>query len=232
MHAISDKYIFSILTYIFFSSLCILINFFNLSIFVQASEIEEPIPRPPCKKEPLDIPLKKAKLFEDKFLMDYQYQVLLAQYHRQSAYHGFRPWTSSIGGASKHLPHLPFSVSTALPYLSQEPPILQNPERVVRISECERYEQSYQPNVALAPRNGSKTTTSSGIKIDTGHSEFESSERDARDHPLAMDIKIKEERPQTPSEESHSPELCITSEATVVNTQNNIDSKPNAPPIR
>lgn len=206
---------------------------FSLILSFQAPEIEESLLRPPCKKEPLDIPLKKAKMFEDKFIMDYQYQVLLAQYQRQnSVYHGFRPWTSSMGATSKHLPHLPFSVSTALPYLSHEPPILQNPERVVRISECERYEQSYQPNVALAPRNGSKTTSSTGIKVDSELGEYENSERDARDRPLAMDVKIKEERPQTPSDESHSPESCITSGPTVGNTQNNIDSTPNAPPIR
>lgn len=200
---------------------------------LQASEMEESLTRPPCKKEPLDIPLKKAKMFEDKFIMDYQYQVLLAQCQRQNAaYHGFRPWTSSIGASAKHLPHLPFSVSTALPYLSHEPPILQNPERVVRISECERYEQSYQPNVALAPRNGSKTIASTGIKVDAEHGEYENNERDTRDRPLAMDVKIKEERPQTPSDESHSPDACITSGVTVGNTQNNIDSTPNAPPIR
>lgn len=200
---------------------------YNFCSIFQAAEIEESLPRPPCKKEPLDIPLKKAKLFEDKFIMDYQYQVLLAQYQRQNSYHGFRPWTSSIGASTKHLPHLPFSVSTALPYLSQEPPILQNPERVVRNSEREHYEQSYQPNVALAPRNGSKTTTSStGIKMDTDHADYENSERD---RPLAMDVKIKEERPQTPSDET-----CITSGATTVgNTQNNIDSTPNSvPPVR
>lgn len=176
-------------------------------------------------------------MFEDKFIMDYQYQVLLAQYQRQSSYHSFRPWTSSIGAAaaaaaSKHLPHhLPFSVSTALPYLSQEPPVLQNPERVVRISECERYEQSYQPNVALAPRNGSKPSSSTGIKVDAEHGDYENQERD---RPLAMDVKIKEERPQTPSDESHSPESCITSGAIAVgNThQNDIHSTPNVPPIR
>lgn len=174
--------------------------------------------------------MKKTKLIEDKYIMDYQYQVLLAQYqrhHGSNSYNGFRPWTSS----AKHLPHLPFSVSTTLPYLSQEPPILQNPERVVRISECERYEQSYQPNVALAPRNGSKTS-SAGIKMDAEHGEYDSSERDVRDRPLAMDVKIKEERPQTPSDESHSLESCITSGASVVNAQHNIDSTPNAPPIR
>lgn len=172
-------------------------------------------------------------MFEDKFIMDYQYQVLLAQYQRQnSVYHGFRPWTSSIGASSKHLPHLPFSVSTTLPYLSHEPPVLQNPERVVRLTECERYEQSYQPNVALAPRNGSKTSSSIGIKVDAEHGDYENNERDARDRPLAMDVKIKEERPQTPSEESHSPEeSCITSGAVGI-PQNNINSTPNVPPIR
>lgn len=182
-------------------------------------------------------------MFEDKFIMDYQYQVLLAQYQRHNSYHSFRPWTSTIGAssigaaavaASKHLPHhLPFSMSTALPYLSQEPPVLQNPERVVRISECERYEQSYQPNVALAPRNGSKPSSSTGlIKADAEHGDYENSERD---RPLAMDVKIKEERPQTPSDESHSPESCITSGAIAVgnNLQNNdIHSTPNVPPIR
>lgn len=213
-------------------------SFFSRLFSLQAPEIEESLPRPPCKREPLDIPLKKAKLFEEKLIMDYQYQaqMLLAQYQRQNAYHGFRPWTSSIGAPpSKHLPHLPFTVSTALPYLSQEPPILQNPERVVRITECERYEQSYQPNVALAPRIGSTKSSSTigNIKMDTEHGEYENNERDARDRPLAMDVKIKEERPQTPSDESHSPESCITSGATSIGaTKREIDSTPNAPPIR
>lgn len=41
-----------------------------------------------------------------------------------------------------------------LSYLAnqQEPPLLQNPERVIRLNECERFERSFQPNVALAPR--------------------------------------------------------------------------------
>lgn len=36
-------------------------------------------------------------------------------------------------------------------YLSRGPPILQHPERVVPLSECERFEPHFQPNVALAP---------------------------------------------------------------------------------
>lgn len=170
--------------------------------------------------------------------MDYrfdQYQLQLLAQYRSSPYHSFRPWaqlplaapssTSTTGVSSKHLPHLPYS---ALPYLSQEPPVLQNPERVVRISECERYEQSYQPNVALAPRNGSKTSLSTAvnIKIDTIQSSQQpaNGERDYengdRDRPLTMDVKIKEERPQTPSDESQSPESCTA-----------LSTKANPPPI-
>lgn len=41
--------------------------------------------------------------------------------------------------------------ATALGKYTSEPPVLQNPERVIPLSESERFEQSYQPNVALAP---------------------------------------------------------------------------------
>lgn len=41
--------------------------------------------------------------------------------------------------------------ATALGKYPSEPPVLQNPERVIPLSETERFEQSYQPNVALAP---------------------------------------------------------------------------------
>ena len=37
-------------------------------------------------------------------------------------------------------------------YLNHDPPVLLHPERVVPMSESERFELSYQPNVALAPR--------------------------------------------------------------------------------
>lgn len=37
------------------------------------------------------------------------------------------------------------------PYLRRGPPVLQHPERVVPMSECERFEPHFQPNVALAP---------------------------------------------------------------------------------
>lgn len=119
------------------------------------SDIDESIVRQPCKQEPLDIPHKKAKLLDEKYMLDYQYQtLLLAQYHQH--YNGFRPWAPLVPPpppqslAPKHIPHMPYTLP--IQYLSQEPPVLQNPERVVRLSERERYEESYQPNVALAPR--------------------------------------------------------------------------------
>lgn len=36
-------------------------------------------------------------------------------------------------------------------FLSRGPPVLQHPERVIPLSECERFEPHFQPNVALAP---------------------------------------------------------------------------------
>lgn len=199
------------------------------------AEIDEPtaVIRQPCKKEPLDIPLKKAKYVDENYLLDYQqYQAMILAAQYRNPYHGFRPWAQLIppqpmsaasAATAKHIPHLPYGAAISLPYLSQEPPVLQNPERVVRLSECERFEQSYQPNVALVPRAGSKsgstTTIVNGKERDKN--EFEcadagagagaraGSDRDQnRDENDAIDadVKIKKERPQTPSEDSISPE--------------------------
>ncbi|XP_066595166.1 ski oncogene [Prorops nasuta] len=57
----------------------------------------------------------------------------------------FRPW--SAAGSCKHRDNSPL----VPPYLSRGPPVLQHPERVVPLSECERFEPHFQPNVALAP---------------------------------------------------------------------------------
>lgn len=164
-------------------------------------------------------------------MLDYQqYQaMILAQYRHPC--HGFRPWAQMIPpqplsaastATAKHLPHMPYGAAVAamsLPYLSQEPPILQNPERVVRLSECERFEQSYQPNVALVPRVGSKSVLTTANAIVNGKErdkiDFECGGAGVgldRDHnrnendAIDTDVKIKKERPQTPSEESISPE--------------------------
>lgn len=178
--------------------------------------MEESINRKPCKQEPLDIPLKKTKLLDDKYLLDYQYQALiLAQYRHQQ--YNFRPWAlvpppPPQSNTPKHLPHLPYGMS--IPYLSQEPPVLQNPERVVRLSECERYEQSFQPNVALAPRKLTNATNGH-IKSTSDTSDTEKDkekgkeqdgdvDRESRGHIITMDIQIKKERPNTPVGDSTS----------------------------
>ncbi|XP_033218908.1 ski oncogene [Belonocnema kinseyi] len=57
----------------------------------------------------------------------------------------FRPWNAP--GACKLRESSPLVPA----YLSRGPPVLQHPERVVPLSECERFEPHYQPNVALAP---------------------------------------------------------------------------------
>ncbi|XP_073985939.1 sno oncogene isoform X2 [Rhodnius prolixus] len=63
----------------------------------------------------------------------------------------FRPWHSL-----SHIDEKPYSdrsVTSVPAYLSHDPPVLLHPERVVPLSESERFERSYQPNVALAPRS-------------------------------------------------------------------------------
>lgn len=185
------------------------------------SDIEESIIRQPCKTEPLDIPQKKAKILDEKYLLDYQYQAFLLSQYRHPQYNGFRPWAlvpPPTHIAPKHIPHLPYTVS--IPYLSQEPPVLQNPERVVRISECERYEQSYQPNVALAPRKASnytnghaKSTGANGRDRDCEKDKDADveDEPDERAHVISMNIQIKKERPTTPTDESTSPDPRLQS---------------------
>lgn len=115
-------------------------------------------------------------------------------------------WLSSATAASpKHIIS-PFGQNIAsIPYLpsSQEPPILQNPERVVRHSENERFDRSYQPNVALAPRQT-----------------ILAKEREEQTTVIKREIQIKQERPSTPNNES--PELRHTSPETTSQHENGV----------
>jgi len=61
----------------------------------------------------------------------------------------FRPWGPTNSKAFLHAYNATLS---SLPYACQEPPELQNPERVVRSTDKRYAERTYQPNVALAPR--------------------------------------------------------------------------------
>lgn len=133
----------------------------------------------------MDIPLKKLKHEEVsvRYLADVYTPAFIFP-------HASQPWLNS----TKLYAPFPSSNPSQLPY-SQEPPLLQNPERVVRHSESERFERSYQPNVALAPR---QTILSR-----------ERDKEDVRESSTAAVIKsemqIKQERPSTPINETTSP---------------------------
>lgn len=121
-------------------------------------------------------PHKKSKLSLDEPLSSldwhqYQNQMMLQhiqqqQHQHPQLHHHFQPlpfgphgppppphWAAVAALNHKFLP--PYVLNG---YLSnpQEPPLLQNPERVIRLNECERFERTYQPNVALAPRQKPK----------------------------------------------------------------------------
>ncbi|XP_034244963.1 ski oncogene [Thrips palmi] len=65
----------------------------------------------------------------------------------------FRPWhslfTASKDGKATPMPFLRDSLPPVPPYLGQGPPVLLHPDRVVPMEEYDRFERSYQPNVAL-----------------------------------------------------------------------------------
>lgn len=74
-----------------------------------------------CKPEPPESPPKKVRGEE------YSYALFLDQYAlHYRAISAFRPW-------------------------GKREPVLQNPERVVRVANCTEFERDYQPNVALKP---------------------------------------------------------------------------------
>lgn len=149
------------------------------------------------KQEPVDIPLKKPKLDDSqlRYLNDFYNPVLFYQYSLSRQ----QPWLSAT--SPKHIiPPFGQTISS-IPYLpaSQEPPVLQNPERVVRHTESERFERTYQPNVALAPR---QTVLTKDRERDF-EKDRDSNERSSS--VIKCEIQIKQERPSTPNNES--PEL-------------------------
>ncbi|CRL00527.1 CLUMA_CG013788, isoform A [Clunio marinus] len=156
------------------------------------------------KQEPLDIPVKKTKLEEAPMsysLKELYNNAFLYQISQISHISRQQPWLT--GTSPKHIIP-PFGQNlTSIHYLpaSQEPPVLQNPERVVRHSESERFERTYQPNVALAPRHTVLT------KERERERDFDK-DRESNEHTnsvIKCEIQIKQERPSTPSNES--PEL-------------------------
>ena len=195
------QHTFYVHLYLFLFSFCqsaFLIG--NLFIYLQAGLEDGNILTP--KQEPLDIPMKKSKI--DDTLMSFYNQALFFQFSQQYR----QPWMTS----PKHMMQ-PFGQGVpVMPYLTptQEPPILQNPERVVRVSECERFERSFQPNVALAPRQNLLTKERDPEKDEL---------MNHQSSVIKCDIQIKQERPSTPmSVCNESPELRNTSPETTDNT--------------
>ncbi|KAK7077782.1 hypothetical protein SK128_026408, partial [Halocaridina rubra] len=82
------------------------------------------------------------------------YDPLVIPYMWRQYSQAFTPLLTRDG---KNLPNPPpffvrDSVPTQLPaYLSQGPPVLADPRRVVPLSDTQKFERHYQPNVALAP---------------------------------------------------------------------------------
>jgi hypothetical protein len=173
------------------------------------------------KQEPLDIPLKKSKMDEMplRYLPDIYNQAFLFQFSQLSRQ---QPWLTAAAASPKHIIP-PFSSHLYMP-ASQEPPVLQNPERVVRHTESERFERTYQPNVALAPRTTVLT------KERERERDFDK-DRDVNERPnsvIKCELQIKQERPSTPI--SESPEMRHNSpETSGVPETNGVAAAPISP---
>ncbi|XP_053673570.1 uncharacterized protein LOC128723829 [Anopheles nili] len=86
---------------------------------------------------------------------------------------------------------------------SQEPPLLQNPENVVPMSEKDKFERSYQPNVALVPRKSILCGKDSSSSSAGGQQrrDYDDKERSVIKCEV---VQIKQESPPTPPTTSSS----------------------------
>lgn len=165
------------------------------------------------KQEPLDIPPKKLKIVDDQAHLLEMYNQMFYQQYRSQLF-GRQPQLAWLPSPGKH--PLPFSQSSsATPYLAKthEPPILQHPERVVLMADCERFERSFQPNVALAPR---QNVISKERPLERDRSPME-----RQNSVIKCDIQIKQE----PNSNNESPDLRNNSPETTGTS--NVDSKAN-----
>lgn len=207
-----------------------------------------------------DIPsVKKQKLSPEEMssLEMYHQHVLAAQMRYSQMPPAFRPWTlqqqlAAAARAQQPPPQSPTSVaSTAainpkrriqmLPFNGAinpegftEPPILQNPDKVVRMTDSQPFQSSLQPNVALAPR---KMVT---LK-EHHHESREKEERNgcSRDIPPSVDrtisIKtepqIKQEPPSTPPDMIQSPEIRYSPAGTTTHHRASNNVTPASPEV-
>lgn len=152
----------------------------------------------PVKSEPVDIPSKKVKVLDEYNNAQIDLQRHLMFFRQQQL--PFIPWPiPPPPGAATSLTTLPYSLPQFSSEQFTEPPVLQNPERVVRLSESQRFESSFQPNVALAPRKQIK--------------EKEQTREQQPPRPpsgviavIKQEPEIKEEPPSTPPDVIQSPE--------------------------
>lgn len=103
-------------------------------------------------------PLKKNKI--DEYFSHLPYNIQLQQIYAAVDPLYFQIMHDLTAANSNHRHHL--SAFKPVPHCLKEtrlrqlgrygdPPVLQNPERVVPLSDSERFERTFQPNVALAP---------------------------------------------------------------------------------
>lgn len=126
-------------------------------------------------------------------------------------------------------------------YLSRGPPVLQHPERVVPLSDCERFEPHYQPNVALAPVPTPSITPVPPPTLSSVVAPRRYHEKSKHQRSLSPDVKldtvvIKLEKPssslpdQDVDYQSHSstPDPHDTDKDNVVNVSANANVNDNA----
>lgn len=161
------------------------------------------------KTEIVDIPLKKNKLEEFSHLPFNMQQLYTAAALDPMYLQYFHELQTNRHHLSAFKPFPPHGLKESKIRMGinrySDPPVLQHPERVVPLSETKRFEQSYQPNVALAPptpkkfRYG-KTNESLNCK----------------------DVQIKEENVATPKEET----VPILNESSVIKHEKHVEVEP------
>lgn len=108
------------------------------------------------KSEGVDIPAKKIKI-DEYHIPDFHQQFMVLR-HQPIPFMPFMPIPSQPShAAATKLSLAAYNTPSIFNEPFTEPPMLQNPDRVVRLSESQKFESDFQPNVALVPRNKKDT---------------------------------------------------------------------------
>lgn len=171
-----------------------------------------------------ELPLKKQKL-NDFLMMPYNLQqptciqqlyasldprYILQEYMPVNRHlSAFKPVVQSIKESKMRS-------AAALGRYPTDPPVLQNPERVVRMSESERFETSYQPNVALAPptpkkhrygRCNVKVEPTSPVKIEEAQST--GTPKEERENVIESTVSVVQSTATVPK---YNPEIELSTD--------------------